>query len=166
MTRYVRQLDEFRCGPIAILNVLKWAGYKMFWGQPVDQKLARTTLTYLCKTDDRSGTDDYDLQTALGFIGKVEPDFHECLSTKNISNCMAIGGMVIIGSKVFEKKKKKGKHIGQWIEHYWCIVKENKGLYTCINYASDKTYTYMTYNQVKHSLRKASGWCVYRVQSR
>lgn len=26
MPRYVKQRDEFRCGPIAILNTLKWAG--------------------------------------------------------------------------------------------------------------------------------------------
>lgn len=29
MPRYVHQRDEFRCGPIAILNALKWAGYRV-----------------------------------------------------------------------------------------------------------------------------------------
>jgi len=29
MPRYVRQRDQYRCGPIAILNALKWAGAKV-----------------------------------------------------------------------------------------------------------------------------------------
>ncbi len=29
MTRYVRQRTEFSCGPVAILNVLKWSGEKV-----------------------------------------------------------------------------------------------------------------------------------------
>ena len=29
MPRYVRQRDQYRCGPIAILNALKWAGARV-----------------------------------------------------------------------------------------------------------------------------------------
>ncbi len=29
MPRYVKQRDHFRCGPVAILNALKWAGAKV-----------------------------------------------------------------------------------------------------------------------------------------
>lgn len=45
MPRYCKQRDWFRCGPLAILNALKWAGHKVTYNDMMS-KLTKQTNTY------------------------------------------------------------------------------------------------------------------------
>ena len=62
MIRYVRQQDDFRCGPIAILNALKWAYPYRSIGHSKSRNLK--SLCIMCKTD-RQGTIPDEFHTAL-----------------------------------------------------------------------------------------------------
>lgn len=56
--RWVGQRDNFRCGPVAVANALKWARLPCSWKRDKD------ILTKLCKTD-ADGTCDGNLVRAL-----------------------------------------------------------------------------------------------------
>lgn len=64
MKKYVKQFDDFSCGPIAIINVLK------FLGMPTNLKQL-TKYKKACKTTSYHGTFEDDLNEALHrLIGK------------------------------------------------------------------------------------------------
>jgi hypothetical protein len=76
MPRYVKQRDEFRCGPVAIVNVLKWMGCD------ATAKLIPGLCKELRVTKDY-GTSESDLERALARRGKgkfsIRKDTHTSL---------------------------------------------------------------------------------------
>jgi len=60
--RYVKQRDKYSCGPVAIMNVLKWAGYAFNYEDslPVLQKL--------CKCISVTGTKHANFDRALRLV--------------------------------------------------------------------------------------------------
>lgn len=61
--RYMKQRDRFRCGPVAILNALKWAGVRA---------TAESDLPRLCrmsKCDDERGATHQNMDSALRLAG-------------------------------------------------------------------------------------------------
>lgn len=50
MVRYVRQYNNYTCGPVAIINAIKWSGHKAI----IKQDLKR--ITNECRCDPRNGT--------------------------------------------------------------------------------------------------------------
>lgn len=63
MIRYIRQNDNFRCGPIAILNFQKWLGDKVSYNKNIDN------LTTMCKSWP-NGTKDVDLVKTIRRVCK------------------------------------------------------------------------------------------------
>lgn len=63
MPRWVSQTDDFRCGPIGIINALKWAGIKISWGGNCK------TLTDLTKCTWPDGAQPDDINRALRTLG-------------------------------------------------------------------------------------------------
>lgn len=59
MVRYVRQPTQSSCGPTAIINSIKWVGYRS------SLKLHHTFLTKFCNTTREEGTDPSDFGRAL-----------------------------------------------------------------------------------------------------
>lgn len=45
MIRWLGQRDNFRCGPIAFVNILKWAGIKTWESQPITEKTMKTIIS-------------------------------------------------------------------------------------------------------------------------
>lgn len=92
MPRYVRQRDRFRCGPVAILNALKWAGSDAT--ARLLPKLSRET-----KCDPHyPGTWKEDLAVILRKRGKkyfsIRQDSRSSL--KKIEECLRDGGSVLL----------------------------------------------------------------------
>ena len=50
MLRYVRQYNDYTCGPVAIINAIKWSGHKA----TIKQDLKH--ITNECRCDPRNGT--------------------------------------------------------------------------------------------------------------
>jgi hypothetical protein len=63
MTRYLRQRDTFRCGPVAVLNLAKWQGIRA-----TREHLA--AYTQLCKCRKNKGTYSTNLSYAVGKRGR------------------------------------------------------------------------------------------------
>ena len=87
MVRYVKQKDNSSCGPIALINTLKWLGFKT----SCDFLL---TARNLCKWDE-DGTTDLNLERALKYFNikkkrKVQP------SLDDIDKHIDSGGAVLI----------------------------------------------------------------------
>lgn len=70
--RYVLQSDRYSCGPIAILNALKWAGQKInkFELLPFLQFACRTIDLEYPEDFDLNGTHDSDFERVLRYTGK------------------------------------------------------------------------------------------------
>jgi len=60
--RYKKQRDKFRCGPVAIQNALRWAGY--------DADLNKICLEVGCVYPENIGTWPEQLDPGLRFFGK------------------------------------------------------------------------------------------------
>lgn len=58
MWRFIRQRDDYSCGPTAVLNAAKWAGLRYTYR---DLDYLRT----LCRTVPEHGTGDQDLENGL-----------------------------------------------------------------------------------------------------
>jgi hypothetical protein len=124
LIRYVKQKDKSSCGPVAILNVLKWAG-----GDHVTYK----SLPYIrkvCETDE-GGTDSGNFSVVLLRAGAerfstrwiLQPD-HE-----TVFSHLANGGAIVI-LHAYPKK---------WGAHYSFFVGEFGQRVIAINHFDEET---------------------------
>ena len=60
--RFCKQRDQYSCGAVAVLNVLKWAGCKVTYSN-------LPALRKLCKCNQPNGTKKQDLESALKALG-------------------------------------------------------------------------------------------------
>lgn len=61
---YTKQYDKFRCGPVALANVIKWAGFGF------NYKKRYKELSKLCKSNPEFGTCHNDFNKAIKKIAK------------------------------------------------------------------------------------------------
>ena len=106
--RYVGQRDGFSCGPISILNVLKWAGYD------VTSKYLADLKRY-CKTD-KGGTDTKNITKVLQRYSKLKYQCVPFIKVQDLHNHIKNGGSAIVEISWFDKKKK------ETTGHYYAIV--------------------------------------------
>ena len=102
MTRYVKQRDAYSCGPVAIMNVLKWAGQQFAY----QDKIAR--IQWWCKNKKKRGTNHLNFDRALRHFGKhlnikrvYYPKLHEIEAHLNQ------GGIVVL-TCITDKTKIRG----------------------------------------------------------
>lgn len=90
--RYKKQNDNFRCGPVALLNAMKWAGARVSYKDWIDY------LCALCNCYDSKGTKYPDLIKAFracskGLFSFKQVDFP---SLKEIQNHIRKEGAVVL----------------------------------------------------------------------
>ena len=114
MIRYVRQRDRFRCGPIAILNALKWSG-----SNATARLIPKISQESKCNPN-YPGTWKTDLDVTLRTSGQkyftVRQYGHPSL--KKVEECLRAGGSVIICFLCPGTQDKYGK----WGGHYTLLV--------------------------------------------
>ena len=141
MIRWLGQRDEFRCGPIALVNIMKWAGIKEFEGHRVNEKLAKGYLSVRCWTD-KEGTFNYHFEIMLRSLPglKITKYTHskrhtKRLSRRDIKKHLKSGGIVLLDTPWWNSKKRKH----EW--HYSLLVDVITGgrLYYIINHSSGIT---------------------------
>lgn len=119
--RYVKQKDEYNCGPIAIVNVLKWAGLPLTYG-------SMHIFNHLMGTSIRKGTRRLEMSKTLklfkqiiNFRHKNEP------SVEDIRNHLDKGGIAILLIRWIEDGESWG--------HYFVVDEViNGGIYSVINF--------------------------------
>jgi hypothetical protein len=97
LATFVRQPQKsYNCGPIAILNALKWSGMK------VRKRDAVPFLDFSCRLDqdeDDPGTEDGDLDRTLRYAAKGRLDVRrpKRLSVRNLRTHIQAGGAALVG---------------------------------------------------------------------
>lgn len=92
MKKYVKQRDEYRCGPIALLNALIWAGQDVSYEKDIDR------LTEKCHCSRLKGTYHINFYKALRQVGKKVFDVNLIWnpSIKLVDQHLQSGGSIII----------------------------------------------------------------------
>jgi len=119
--RYTRQRTQSDCGPVAILNILKWAGLRATYDSSIEyiKNMARYK-----HDEDFSGTHQWDLRRALNRMSrgrlktKTIPVVHLDQLTKHVSS----GGAFILYHSINEHDA-----------HYTTVVEGEDGKFDWIN---------------------------------
>lgn len=131
MVRYVKQRDETSCGPVAIINVLKWMGYKVSYD-------FIHTARYLCNWEDTwsadPGATDLDVERALKKLDikkkrRIKP------TLKEIDKHIDSGGIILLGYYNVYSLPGFKLHEG----HYSLCIGRTKKTYIMVNDLPDTT---------------------------
>jgi hypothetical protein len=131
MIRYLKQPDLSGCGPIAIMNALKWANIKVTLRQYLN-------FRKLCLTDrDGSGTDE--IKITIAKQKRIKSKFVKSVTLKQINTALDSGQSIILGycSKSKTNSKKNGS---SWEGHFIFIANKTAKTYTIVNHAPDKHF--------------------------
>lgn len=129
MTRYIKQKDNFSCGPVAAINICKWAGIKQI-------RSAKPILAHVKWwrrfTNCNGGTWPKDLNKFLHKIRGIKVKHLHCerLKLRHIDEWIDRGGAIII--HFFHNDP------GFKVGHYITIVGRTKKYYYVTNYSRRK----------------------------
>lgn len=142
MIRYVRQKDDYSCGPVALINAIKWLGYNYPYKDNI------FFIKKLCdckKEEDWSGTHYYDLSKALKKL-KIKNKFNENPKISEIIEHIENEGSLILRELYKENK--------EWCGHYFFIYgydSQEKEFLT-VNSRKDETMSKISLHDLKKSL--------------
>ncbi len=106
--RYVKQRDQFSCGPVAIINILKWSGERF------DCQDIIGPIQKLCKCSNPTGTNHPNFDKALRATTKMLGGFHVRRVYKpklpEVEKHLREGGVVALNYSWRPKKEKRGRH--------------------------------------------------------
>lgn len=110
--RFVKQKDQYSCGPIAIMNALKWAGL------PATYRTHFHKIRSLCKTTMSWGTTPDNMTMALLKHSKYLNFTTKSLVTlKEIEKHLDAGGAVILEYWFKDEKDYDGHYVFIFREH-------------------------------------------------
>ena len=157
MLRYAKQTDNFRCGPFALLNVLKWAGAREYRGAPLNITTARTELADLCKCDE-DGTGTMDLDKSLRTLPEIKVKRVWKIKPGVLKKHLRKGGVAVVGFDYIEDDGSYGGHVSLFTEvtktYLMCINHKNKTKYKM----SHKEFRRMFYKKFS----KPMAWLINR----
>ena len=137
MIRYCKQRDNYSCGPIAILNAIKWTESEWFTYRMLP------AIQWVCKTD-KNGTYDEHFNFALKYFEQL--GYFKVVKARNtyltrIQEHLKNGGAMIAAYQ-------ESKCDREW--HYAMFLSDMDGQWTVINHSNGKEL--FTEYQVSRSL--------------
>lgn len=140
MTRYISQRDKYNCGPIAVMNALKWAGENITYDELEQFKV-------LCKCNRHTGGTEWaKLTTAVRKQQSIIlSEVINKPSIKQIDNWLNKGNIVIVGyywwKKPYDRKINQyaTRKDGGWLGHFVMISEKFYGIYTMHNFGRYST---------------------------
>lgn len=155
MPRYVKQTDLFRCGPVVIANVMKWAGANYSWAKN------KKKLTKLCISDPPNpglhprfaGTATRNMENALrktssGLL-RIRRVLHPTL--KQIDKHLDSGNAIVLCIVYIDK------HEGEEFKncHVFLCIGRTSCYYTGVNFSLDrKTVSRLHRNTFREMIRR------------
>jgi hypothetical protein len=135
--RYCKQRDNYSCGPVAILNVIKWTDSNWFTYSMLP------AIQSVCKTD-KNGTYDNNFNNALKYFEQI--DYFKVVKARNthltrIQEHLENGGTMIAAYK-------ENGYKCEW--HYAMFLFDTHSQWTVINHSNGKEL--FTRHQVSRSL--------------
>lgn len=118
MVRYVRQRNESGCGPVAILNTMKWANPD----QSFTYEKLYPHLAEMCQTD-QHGTAEVPFMSALYTMGEYRGNFNAIklcnFELRKLTGHVYSGGAVILGHHELPQKGVNDPegHYSLWVPH-------------------------------------------------
>lgn len=147
MIRYTRQRTMSDCGPVAVLNILKWAGFKVTYKKNIAKlkKACKYVYTHDVYTDDFIGVKWWNLRRALTKVGRGR------LKTRTY---------VVTDLEVLKKHIEKGgafilRHaVGPDDAHYTTVVPAENGKFAWINIGPKDTVVTLTPEEFEKRVMK------------
>jgi len=139
MIRYTKQNDKYSCGPTAIINVLKWAGYS------VPYREYKKEFNNRCSCGPRTGTAPWHLDFALNNTKEV--------AVKRMMNNPTLSDLN------FQLRKDRAViirfgHPGGG--HYALCIKETNKFYLTVNYFKNgKAVRYVSKRKMRNDLKRS-----------
>jgi len=145
MPRFVVQRDDFRCGPIAVLNALKW------YGLPATKKKHLRLLTEACDCHREFGTYWADMHRAITHYYPGSCQYVDFPSIGQLSDHVFDGGAFILRYCVNRKAKPlfRDGHVALCID-----ITETKRQFLFVNFYSGEKFTAVRRHSLKKLLRK------------
>ncbi len=108
--RYIRQPDPYSCGPVAIINLLKWLGVK---GVGLRQLSA---MKALLRTDKEFGT----MKECMGggvcsLIGAAQMIQEDNITLRELEHYLASGAGIILHYHFKDKEQGKSRYDGHYV---------------------------------------------------
>lgn len=89
MIRYVKQKNKYTCGPVAIINIMKWCGYNTSYKKDI-KKIIKTTNT------DVGGTYFYEIGLALENVRNIKTLIRHKINITEIKKQLKMNNVVLI----------------------------------------------------------------------
>lgn len=150
MIRYCKQLNKSDCGPIAVLNALKWAG------EPVSIRKNYKEIRDNCFWIPRIGTESFDLQSFLDRWDSIATSRVWSYTLKALDSSLKQGKTLILLYTFRRKDKDQG--------HFIFIHGQDKNGYFIYNdYDNNKEHcSYITRKEMKkrlsYRIRDGKSW--------
>jgi len=134
MPRYVRQRDFTSCGPVALINILKWLGCDITYNGYID--IARL----LCKHEPGvdGGTEDKDMGRALKKL-KIKFFKRKNPSLAQLDRHLDKGGIVLLDYCVPYSSKAGKIHFEKGEGHFILCIHRSPKTYTVVNDGTKRT---------------------------
>lgn len=117
--RYIKQRDTYSCGSVAVINALKWAGYKITYNSHIKRikKLTRNNI---------DGVRNEDMIKALRKYKGIKATFKRSISLKEANKQLEKGNSLIIG---FDYRDK----YNEWCGHSIFVASKIDKQYKVVN---------------------------------
>lgn len=133
--RFLKQKDRFRCGPVALVNALKWSGKKS-----TSKDLIK--ISHLLKTKPKTGTYIHNIEKVVDKFFKNSMLEAPCLRT--LDNHLAANGAILFSYAHPEKRK----------GHIFLIIKNTDKTYLAVNFSNKKTISIVCKTTIKSMVDK------------
>lgn len=139
MPQYIKQKDEFGCGPVALLNVRLWAGQSVTYKQNYEE--CKTTCKCL------EGTQRSHFHRALNHFAPNSYNVYtnSNLNIKDLSNHIKTDGIAVLLHYFPDA----------WYSHF-CLVtgRENKDDWVLINNDKNRLRQKVSHNEMKKYMKR------------
>lgn len=121
--RFLRQKDQYSCGPVAVINALKWAGL------PLTYKSDFKEIKTRCKTTADWGTTPHNISKVLSQYDELSFEIKQLITLKDIEEHLLSGGAVILEYWFKDETLYDG--------HYVFIYEREGNDFVVVNHMSD-----------------------------
>jgi hypothetical protein len=153
MPRYLKQKDNHSCGPIALMNVARWAGSKIKYKDlPAVQDLCD------CDPKSKRGTTAVNLHYILNTIPNIKSNYSYIpyINIKSVNNWIDDKNIILLRYDICYKHN--------WHGHFTVITGRNSSAYLLQNdcpstMGRDRLRYHLTPN---HNMRRTEAWFISR----
>jgi len=135
---YVKQRDKYSCGPIAILNAIKWSGIKATYSSHF-KRVSKLSNSGIC------GIDNHDITKALNNYKKLKYRIKKHITVEELEKHLIKGGSAIVGYDF----RIDGEDVG----HYSFIAGKKDRRFVIINHFVDKKIGHLTKKEINYILK-------------